>query len=351
MRGYTSVDNTEWICHTCLSCIIKEGNYPNLSFFNKMTFPVRPHELEHHQLEEILIALRIRFMQICELSRGGQLSVKGNVVNVPVDIQPTVNALPRQLDINVIVPMNLKKKLIYKKSDFTENVRPAAVISGLHWLMKNSDLYKNVGIVIEKDWVAKVSQNEKSMNKSHMNNSYHRILVEMNVTPHKMKKIQMDLIQIISVKLMSKKNLMVVVTQCQMIQILVQTSIHLHQEKGLYQDPDAEYLAFPSIFCGQKSTDNAVRTVPIHYSDIVKWELRNVDRRVANNVPNIFFKMKKLQMKQVSDKVNLALRRCKTKGRKITAEQALNPETVNNIVRLDVRLLYFQNFEKFTTIP
>ena len=63
----------------------------------------------------------------------------------------------------------------------------------------------------------------------------------------------------------------------------------------------------------------------MHYSDIVKWELRSVDRRAAQSVPNIFFKHKKLQMKQISDKVNLAVRRCKRKGKKITAE-ARNPE-------------------------
>lgn len=46
-------------------------------------------------------------MQIRELPRGGQYSVKGNIVNVSVDIQPTVNSLPRKLDENVTVPVRL----------------------------------------------------------------------------------------------------------------------------------------------------------------------------------------------------------------------------------------------------
>jgi hypothetical protein len=37
-------------------------------------------------------------MQIRELPSGGQFSVKGNVVNVPVDIQPTIQSLPRKID-------------------------------------------------------------------------------------------------------------------------------------------------------------------------------------------------------------------------------------------------------------
>ena len=58
---------------------------------------------------------------------------------------------------------------------------------------------------------------------------------------------------------------------------------------SLYQDKDAEYLCFPSIFCGQRPPSKDERSVPVHYSDIVKWELRSVDRRAAQSVPNIFF--------------------------------------------------------------
>jgi len=52
-----------------------------------MSVSEKPHELDLHQLVERLVALRIPSMQLCELPRGGQLSIRGNVVNVPVDIQ------------------------------------------------------------------------------------------------------------------------------------------------------------------------------------------------------------------------------------------------------------------------
>jgi hypothetical protein len=63
-----------------------------------MGFPEKPKELDLYPLEERLISLRIPFMQIRQLPRGGQFSIKGNVVNVPVDVQPTIDALPRTLD-------------------------------------------------------------------------------------------------------------------------------------------------------------------------------------------------------------------------------------------------------------
>ena len=58
---------------------------------------------------------------------------------------------------------------------------------------------------------------------------------------------------------------------------------------SLYHDADAEYLCFPTIFCGQRRPCKEERTVPVHYSDIVKWELRSVERRAAQSVPNICF--------------------------------------------------------------
>ena len=107
---FTSVGNEEWICHTCLSAL-RDSKLPKLSVANGMKWPDKPPELNLHQLEERLIALRIPFMQIRELPRGGQYSLKGNVINVPVDIQPTINSLPRPMDENFTVAIQLKKKL------------------------------------------------------------------------------------------------------------------------------------------------------------------------------------------------------------------------------------------------
>ena len=153
----TSVGNEEWICHTCLSAL-RENKPPKLSVANGMKWPDKPPELNLHQLEERLIALRIPFMQIRELPRGGQYSLKGNVINVPVDIQPTINCLPRPMDENFTVAIQLKKKLSYKKVDFKENVRPLRVLTALHWLMNNSELYKKSGIIVDDNWFQDVTE-------------------------------------------------------------------------------------------------------------------------------------------------------------------------------------------------
>ncbi|PFX25090.1 hypothetical protein AWC38_SpisGene10304 [Stylophora pistillata] len=88
--GVRSIDNTEWICNTC-HMNIKEGKLPQCSKENGNTFPDKPPVLDLTTLEERLISPRIPFMKIRELPRGGQLSIHGNVVNVPSDVNATVH--------------------------------------------------------------------------------------------------------------------------------------------------------------------------------------------------------------------------------------------------------------------
>ena len=69
---FTPVGNEEWICHTCLTAL-RENKPPKLSVANGMKWPDKPPELNLHQSEERLIALRIPFMQIRELPRGDSI--------------------------------------------------------------------------------------------------------------------------------------------------------------------------------------------------------------------------------------------------------------------------------------
>ena len=347
---FTSVGNEEWICHTCLSAL-RDSKLPKLSVANGMKWPDKPPELNLHQLEERLIALRIPFMQIRELPRGGQYSLKGNVINVPVDIQPTINCLPRPMDENFTVAIQLKKKLSYKKVDFKENVRPLRVLSALHWLMKNSELYKKSGIVVDDNWFQDVTESAEDTVREFLEVSKEQCK-DKNYTENekqKQEKTTEDDIEASNDYDSDHYSEMDANDHVGNIDTLVDDAdIENKYDKvftfapgegqhplSLYQDKDAEYLCFPTIFCGQTPPSRDERLVPVHYSDIVKWELRSVDRRAAQSVPNIFFKHKKLQMKQISDKVNLAVRRCKKRGQKITAAEARDSSYLDKLVNLD----------------
>ena len=314
---FTSVGNEEWICHTCLSAL-RDSKLPKLSVANGMKWPDKPPELNLHQLEERLIALRIPFMQIRVLPRDGQYSLKGNVINEPVDIQPTINCLPRPMDENFTVAIQLKKKLSYKKVDFKENVRPLRVLSALHWLMKNSELYEKSGIVVDDNWFQDVTESAEDTVREFLEVSKEQCK-DKNYTENekqKQEKTTEDDIETSNDYDSDHYSEIDANDHVGNIDTLVDDAdIENKYDKvftfspgegqhplSLYQDKDAEYLCFPTIFCGQTPPSRDERLVPVHYSDIVKWELRSVDRRGAQSVPNIFFKHKKLQMKQISDK-------------------------------------------------
>ena len=70
----------------------------------------------------------------------------------------------------------------------------------------------------------------------------------------------------------------------------------------IFHEPLAEYICFPSIFCGQKCPSNNERVYPVQIHELFKYELHSADTRVASNIPNIFWKVKHKQIKQIADR-------------------------------------------------
>ena len=104
---------------------------------------------------------------------------------------------------------------------------------------------------------------------------------------------------------------------------------------GIFMDIDSEYLSFPAMCCGECRPDNSERKVPVTYSTVAKWELRYQDKRVARVVPNIFYKLKKLQIKQIQDSAFISLRKCKTKGKRYTIGDLTSEYFLNKLIHLD----------------
>ena len=74
---------------------------------NKMGFPVKLQCLNLTPLEERLIG------------GGGQLSILGNVVNVPADVNSTVSTLPRSIDESQTIIHTQPLKYIKNLSEIT----------------------------------------------------------------------------------------------------------------------------------------------------------------------------------------------------------------------------------------
>ena len=144
-------DTAEWVCKTCHSHLVK-NKIPPCAVVNSLVFPQKPTFFDLNELECRLLAPRIAFQKLMQAPRGKQLKTHGNIVNVPADVASTVCMLPRLPSEAATIKVNLKRKLQYKSSALSLNVRPHKVVQAADWLMRNSSLYKDEGIVINSQW-------------------------------------------------------------------------------------------------------------------------------------------------------------------------------------------------------
>ena len=457
---HTIVKGREWLCSTCTRHL-RENRIPPISYANGMRFNKIPEELVLFQMEERCVALRQPFFQIRELPNGGQKSIKGNVVNVPMDVSKTINQLPRNLNDTETIGIKFKKKVSYKKCDYNENIRPTAVINAARYLINNSELYKGYNVRINETWEQSIENDTDEILKGFVNHNNrndtksdkHANVTEFDLTTSDSEenltqendgtcakiitqdtRLSADLKQ----NQMSNSSTNVIeidltksddendscVDENEKVPITVQnelankalipnngtvnqdnvkkqneTNTDITQESddnfsevdemetysgnldtmldstvlvpercyqnapksqngssngnqnathsqenipvestsnvitdsdalviapgegqrpiALFNDPDAEYLAFPSIYCGQRRPiDNeSLRKTKKKPSiaDIYKWELRAKDRRAATCIPNIFFKVKCLQIGTVENVVGISVRKVQGK--------------------------------------
>ena len=386
-QGYVSADSKQWLCNTCRLAIKKE-QWPKLSIINGMGFPPVPTELKLYGMEECIICPRLLFFQMRTHFMGGRTRVLGNVVNIPVDVAHTVQTLPRTLSDTETLVVKYKRKLEYKKCEFRENIHPYAVWKATRYLLQNSNIYKNENIQLNTDWLNSISDDSGSLIKEvevfdpiseHLSNddetniiaeshSAEAMTSEKNVTnignscndniqkpsdvEHMNTEINNDKIELIDMNEVDEDS-----NAIHRDTLLHEEDIRHadpksfphelifapgegHRPMSIFQDADVEYLAFPTIFCGQRRKENRYK---VNYSDVCKYELRSVDRRVATNVPNVFFKFKKIQMKSVMAKKSLLMRRCKRKGKDICACDVLDDDERAKIVRLNEGYYIFKD--------
>ena len=82
------------------------------------------------------------------------MSINGNVVNVPADVNSTVSVLPRPISESQTIPIKLKRRLSYKHHYQFENVRPSKVLEAARYLVQTSSIFKNEGIQVLDNYVA-----------------------------------------------------------------------------------------------------------------------------------------------------------------------------------------------------
>ena len=335
LTSYKSFDNCEYICNQCKIAIYSD-KVPKFSIKNKMGFPPIPPELMLFKLEEVFASPVMLFINIRELPVGGQYSMRGGICHVPIEISPLVDKLPRTLNSEEVINIKIKRKLEYKHCYISENIRPLKVVTAINYLLQNSDLYNQYNIKLNNDWLHNIENNINQLNKG----------IDMISRTRKHDTSQNNNEQSVDNVLNAETgdsdsdsdgdNAPPIHTMLDQQKLNSNKTMIFAPGEGktpIFADSDIEYICFPTIFCGKKQPER--RPVKVTLYECFKHELRSIDTRVQNHIPNIFWKYKHKQIKMIQSKVSLAVRRKKTKGKKITAAILLDDTEREKIVQLD----------------
>ena len=352
LTQYKSIDEEEWLCLSCKREIY-DGLVPKLSQMNKVGFPEKPPELDLNRLEEFFIAplsafMTIRSLPVCGLVSAGQKLLIGNVVHVANDVGTTVNTLPRMLDDMDTVAVRIKRKKAYKTVVFAENVRPLKVVKALEYLIKNSEMYKPYNIQVPEKWLNHL-ENSMHDNRYFVEGKYpptteeeSTLMEDDNVTNRQFEEVSSAEMTQGNMDTMLTENVPNITHVCDQgvnqddfdISNKILTLAPGEGKIPVFKDPLAEYLAFPTKFCGQTRPSNSECKREVYTSDIFKAELKHKDKRVCLDPANIFWKAKHLQIQKFTSKVTLVLRRVVgSRQQNITVERLLDKEQREDIRR------------------
>lgn len=102
-----------WICITCLEYALFNGDLYRHCLIRNLQFrPIDKRILDLNETEERLCSPRLPFLRIKPLKWDRQKGLRGNVVNVPVDVNDIVKMLPRAFADSETVQLNIKARTL-----------------------------------------------------------------------------------------------------------------------------------------------------------------------------------------------------------------------------------------------
>ena len=153
IRVFVPFTDELMLCQTCNNQL-KRGLMPKLCTHDGLALEPIPDVLKMcNTVEERLCSPIIPFEQIRTLGfYGKQRGLKGNVVNVPIDLPTTVQSLPRRLEDCHTIQIKFKRMVTHKSDYLHERIRPARVWNAIKYLSEKP-LFKKHNIEINLDWM------------------------------------------------------------------------------------------------------------------------------------------------------------------------------------------------------
>ena len=336
-KNVMNVDIPEKMCNTCYNNV-KKGKIPKLATSNGLKFPFIPECIKKlSTLEERMVAPYINFMQIRALkpfALNPQLSLKGSVVNIAIEVNDMIQVLPRSFDQMATIQIKLKRHMEHATSYMNEVIFPANICEALKYLQE-TPLYKKHDIQIDPNFFEKYENN--------YNSKIDFIIDPSDITDYKIENSQTDKFHKEDTENLSDEmtddegntsdNEVLLIDRNK--EIAMETCIIAPGQNKLpvpwHTTADIDELSFPKLFAGFAFDLNVHKK--LSYSDRVKSEARRSDRRSCIPTRILYMAKQKLEKACLSS-VNICLKKIK-KNRNLTAKDVLNKNCINDLIRHD----------------
>ena len=383
----SSINGSTYICHACHGAL-KLGRIPAQSKANRMTLDEIPDELKDlNTLELHIICKRILFMKLVKLPRGKQKGIRGAAVNVPADLGPACNLLPRLPADAHIVSLKLKRKLEYKQAYLHDTIHPEKVITALHHLKNNNPLYGD--IEINEDWIrgwrdadsdlyngvfvdevdnecSVGGDTERSFMEKQMPhiNSDDSVVDNINHSDSDSNEQECYTAKESTSDEIEKEDLIAMEENCKLRDLPYDTCLQneLPEEANqvfsiapgegnkpipLLTDTLFEELANPDKFpYGKGGFADTERDTKLTLRKYVNTRLLDQDGRFAKDIEYIFAMQYAVEHKQVRDSISVALRQTRGRqqvGRNLHAGMLKNPQHLQNLFKKDRAYTFLKN--------
>jgi hypothetical protein len=295
-------------CHTCIT-YMKAGKVPKLCLNNGLHFPnIDPDISDLNRVEERLISPRHVFQTIWPvMGPSGQYKTKGAIVNVPVNIDTTVNNLPRLPSDTNVIHVKVSRKLEYSNHYLSGFIRTKKVFDAARKIIsKPLFIEHGIQLTIPNNMH---SYDDSTSSEDEIESIDYESEEEINIHAHE-----------------------TMMTSSTGYKIAPAEG---YRPKSVLLDPDLDFLAFPKLFGGYKLSPS-YEGKPITYSDITKSMTMRYDRRVAHRSDYLLFMAKKLELTKLHSNISVCLRKKSLKnGHRVTANDMMDSSFVDGLVQHD----------------
>ena len=369
----SSTKKKNWICRYC-SDKMKRGQTPSRAIANKLETKEIPLELKKlNNLEKHLIALRLPFLKIVNLSSGktsgrfAQKGTKGPLHCVPSNVMETITTLPRPIDKSMMIRLQLKRRLKYKTVWEEQLINPDDVRNALATLTKIHPGYKNIKInEIDENYLTSdnttenniddneniesmevdVNDEENSMEDKEIskeNNLQRLALGEINNAVNSDEEVDED-----NDDIRTKYN--IGTDSCTQPadfndflfydkEPCVVAPAEKNKLSSLLIDKSIEALAFAHLFPDGKGTFDEERVTDLKWKEYCKTRLFSSDSRFASDSTYIFYLQYLGDLKQVFSSINVAFR----KALPMTVKHVLNEAQMKFLMKNDMIYRHLQS--------